>query len=157
MNRARSRTEPDEKDVSSVKTYFPKQSANDWVVIDAAGQTVGRLATRIASILRGKHKPTFTPNQASGDFVIVVNADKVVFTGSKLDQKVYTRYSGYQGGLKVTTARTMMRRHPERVVEHAVWGMLPKNRLGRRIIRRLKVYAGDAHPHQAQQPKALEV
>ncbi|MDZ7800328.1 MAG: 50S ribosomal protein L13 [Trueperaceae bacterium] len=140
-----------------MKTYFPKETSNDWVVVDAAGQTVGRLATRLAQVLRGKHKPTFTPNQAGGDFVIVVNADKVVFTGSKLDQKEYTRYSGYQGGLTRTTARTMMRRRPERVVESAVWGMLPKNRLGRKIIRRLKVYAGDAHPHQAQRPKTLEV
>ena len=140
-----------------MKTYFPKEAANDWVVIDAEGETVGRLATRLAQVLRGKHKPTFTPNQAGGDYVIVVNAEKVVFSGSKLDQKVYTRYSGYQGGLKSTTARTMLNTHPERVLERAVWGMLPKNRLGRKLIRRLKVYAGDAHPHQAQQPQALEV
>ena len=140
-----------------MKTYFPKETHNDWVVIDAAGQTVGRLATRIATVLRGKHKPDYTPSQAGGDYVIVVNAEKVVFTGRKLDQKVYTRYSGYQGGLKTTTARVMLDRHPDRVIRHAVWGMLPKNRLGRKLIRRLKVYAGDAHPHQAQQPKELEV
>ena len=140
-----------------MKTYFPKETEHDWVVIDAAGQTVGRLATRLAQVLRGKHKPTFTPNQAGGDFVIVVNADKVVFSGNKLDQKVYTRYSGYQGGLKETTARNMLAKHPERVLERAVWGMLPKTRMGRRLIRRLKVYAGEAHPHEAQQPKALEV
>lgn len=140
-----------------MKTLFPKETHNDWVVVDAAGQTVGRLATQIATLLRGKHKPDFTPNTPCGDFVIVVNADKVVFTGRKLDQKVYTRYSGYQGGLKSTTARVMLDKHPERVLEHAVWGMLPKNRLGRRLIRRLKVYAGDTHPHQAQQPRALEV
>ncbi len=145
------------KDVSTVKTMFPKEPRNDWVVIDAAGQTVGRLATRIASVLRGKHKVDFSPHQAGGDFVIVINAEKVVFTGRKLDQKVYTRYSGYQGGLKTTTARVMLERHPDRVIRHAVWGMLPKNRMGRKLIRRLKVYAGDAHPHQAQQPKALEV
>jgi large subunit ribosomal protein L13 len=140
-----------------VRTYFPKETDNDWVVVDAEGQTVGRLATRIAQVLRGKHKPTFTPHLACGDYVIVVNADKVVFSGSKLDQKVYTRYSGYQGGLKEIPARTMLAKHPERVIERAVWGMLPKNRLGRKLIRRLKVYAGDAHPHHAQQPKVLEV
>jgi len=145
------------KDVTSVKTMFPKETQNDWVVIDAAGQTVGRLATRIASVLRGKHKPDYTPHLAGGDYVIVVNAEKVVFTGRKLDQKVYTRYSGYQGGLKTTTARVMLDRHPDRVLRHAVWGMLPKTRQGRRLIRRLKVYAGEAHPHQAQQPKQLEV
>lgn len=140
-----------------MKTYFPKETENDWVVVDATGQTVGRLATQLAQALRGKHKPTYTPNQMGGDYVIVVNAEKVVFSGSKLDQKVYTRYSGYQGGLKETTARNMLSKHPERVLEKAVWGMLPKTRMGRRLIRRLKVYAGEAHPHQAQQPKALEV
>lgn len=140
-----------------MKTYFPKETENDWVVIDAAGQTVGRLATQIASVLKGKHKPTYTPNQPGGDFVIVVNAEKVAFTGRKLDQKVYTRYTGYQGGLRETTAREMLDKHPERVLEHAVWGMLPKTRQGRRLIRRLKVYAGPAHPHEAQQPKKLEL
>jgi large subunit ribosomal protein L13 len=145
------------KDVDNVKTVFPKEPQNDWVVVDAAGQTVGRLATRLASLLRGKHKVDFTPNQAGGDYVIVINAEKVVFTGRKLDQKVYTRYTGYQGGLKTTTARVMLDKHPDRVIQHAVWGMLPKNRLGRKLIRRLKIYAGDAHPHQAQQPKALEL
>jgi len=136
---------------------FPKETHNDWVVIDAAGQTVGRLATRIATVLRGKHKPDYTPHLAGGDYVIVINAEKVVFTGRKLDQKVYTRYTGYQGGLKSTTARVMLDKHPERVIQHAVWGMLPKNRMGRKLIRRLKIYAGDAHPHQAQQPTALEL
>lgn len=145
------------KDVTTVKTYFPKETENDWVVIDAAGQTVGRLATRLAQVLRGKHKPTYSPHQPGGDYVIVVNAEKVVFTGNKLDQKVYSRYSGYQGGLKQVPARDMLAKHPERVLERAVWGMLPKNRMGRKLIRRLKVYAGDAHPHQAQQPKVLEV
>ena len=107
--------------------------------------------------MRGKHKPDFTPNQLCGDFVVVVNADKVVFTGKKMDQKVYTRYSGYQGGLKVTKARTVLNRHPERIIEHAVWGMLPKTRLGRKMIRRLKVYPGAAHPHSAQQPREMEL
>jgi large subunit ribosomal protein L13 len=140
-----------------VKTYFPKETTNDWVVIDAEGQTVGRLATQIASVLKGKHKPTYTPNQPGGDFVVVVNAEKVAFSGRKLDQKVYTRYTGYQGGLRETTAREMLDKHPERVLERAVWGMLPKTRMGRRLIRRLKVYAGPAHPHEAQQPKKLEL
>ncbi len=140
-----------------MKTYFPKTAENGWVLVDAEGQTVGRLATQIASVLRGKHKPDFTPNQLGGDFVIVVNAEKVVFTGNKLDQKVYTRYSGYQGGLKKTTARATLEKHPERVLEHAVWGMLPKTRLGRRMIRRMKVYSGSEHPHVAQQPKEMSV
>src|SRR5690606_26672897 len=124
---------------------------------DAAGQRVGRLATQIASVLKGKHKPSYTPNQPGGDFVIVINADKVALTGRKLDQKVYTRYSGYQGGLKSTTAREVLAKHPERVLEHAVWGMLPKTRMGRKLIRRLKVYAGDTHPHEAQQPRKMEL
>lgn len=139
-----------------MSTYFPKEPTPAWVIVDAAGQTVGRLATQVASVLRGKHKPDFTPHQAGGDFVIVVNAEKVVFSGNKLDQKVYTRYTGYQGGLKSTTAREMLDKHPERVLERAVWGMLPKNRLGRKLIRRLKVYAGEAHPHAAQVPTPME-
>jgi len=140
-----------------VKTYFPKEAQNGWLVVDAENQTVGRLATQIASALRGKHKVDFTPNQSGGDFVIVINADKVRFTGNKLDAKVYTRYSGYQGGLKKQTARDILDKHPERIIEHAVWGMLPKNHLGRKLIRRLKVYAGSAHPHSAQQPKEMEL
>lgn len=138
-----------------MKTYFPKTPTNEWVVVDAANQRVGRLATQIAQVLRGKHKVDFTPNQLCGDFVVVINADKVSFTGDKLNQKVYTRYSGYQGGLKEIKAQTMLEKHPERIIKHAVWGMLPKNRLGRKIIRRLKVYASEAHPHSAQKPKEL--
>ena len=140
-----------------MSTYFPKEPQNGWVLVDATGQTVGRLATQIASVLRGKHKPDFTPNQAGGDFVIVVNAEKVVFTGNKLEQKVYTRYTGYPGGLKTTTAGEMLAKHPERVLEKAVWGMLPKTRMGRKLIRRLKVDAGEAHPHAAQQPVQMEL
>ena len=140
-----------------MSTFFPKEPTPGWVIVDASGQTVGRLATQIASVLKGKHKPEYTPNQPMGDFVVVVNAEKVVFTGRKLDQKVYTRYTGYQGGLKMTTAREMLEKAPERVLEKAVWGMLPKNRLGRKLIRRLKVYAGDAHPHAAQQPAQMEL
>lgn len=144
-----------------MKTYFPKKDApelqGDWVVVDAEGQTVGRLATQIASVLRGKHKPTFTPNELCGDFVVVINADKVVFTGAKLDQKVYTRYSGYQGGLKKITAREQLEKHPTRVIESAVWGMLPKTRLGRKMLKRLKVYTEATHPHEAQEPRVLEL
>ncbi len=140
-----------------MKTYFPKESTHDWLLVDAEGQTVGRLATQIAQLLRGKHKVDFTPNMPGGDFVVVVNADKVEFTGRKLDQKVYTRYSGYQSGLKRITARRMLDTHPERVIEHAVKGMLPKNTLGRKIMTRLKVYNGAAHPHAAQQPKEVEL
>ncbi len=142
-----------------MKTYFPKdeQLQHDWLLIDAEGQTVGRLATRIAQLLRGKHKVDFTPNQAGGDFVVVVNADKVNFSGRKWEQKVYTRYSGYQSGLKRVTAGRMLDTHPERIIEHAVKGMLPKNTLGRKIMTRLKVYSGNAHPHAAQQPKEVEL
>ena len=140
-----------------MKTYFSNEPTNDWVLVDAAGMRVGRLATRVAALLKGKHKPTYSPPQPCGDFVVVINADKVEFSGDKLDTKVYTRYSGYQGGLKTTTAREALAKHPERVIEHAVWGMLPKTRLGRRLIRRLKVYAGETHPHEAQQPRKLEL
>lgn len=140
-----------------MKTYFPKETSNDWIVVDADGQTVGRLATQIASLLKGKHKPTYTPNQLCGDFVVVVNAEKVVFSGHKLEQKTYDRYSGYQGGLRTSTAAEVLAKHPERILEHAVWGMLPKNRMGRKLIRRLKVYAGPAHPHVAQQPREMEL
>ena len=137
-----------------MKTYFPKEES-EWVVVDAKGQTVGRLATQIARVLRGKHKASFTPNQLCGDFVVVINADKVVFTGNKWNSKEYTRYTGYQGGLKRTPAHKMLATFPERIIEHAVWGMIPKNRLGRKMIRRLKVYRGESHPHSAQQPKEM--
>ncbi|MEZ4606180.1 MAG: 50S ribosomal protein L13 [Deinococcales bacterium] len=141
-----------------MKTYFPKEDPQgDWLIVDAEGQTLGRLATKIASVLRGKHKPSFTPNQLCGDFVIVVNAEKVALTGNKLQDKIYTRYTGYQGGLKKTPAGEMLAKQPYKVIEHAVWGMLPKNRLGRKMIRRLKVYAGSQHPHDAQQPKEMKV
>ena len=141
-----------------MKTYFPKEAEakNDWLIVDASGQTVGRLATQIASALRGKHKVDFTPNQLMGDFVVVINAEKAVFTGNKLDGKVYTRFTGYPGGLKLTTAREMLEKHPERVLEKAVWGMLPKGHNGRIMIRRLKVYKGSSHPHAAQQPKEMK-
>ena len=125
--------------------------------MDADGQTLGRLASRIAPILKGKHKPIYTPHLDCGDFVVVINAEKVRVTGRKLDQKMYHRHSGYPGGLTSITLRDQLARFPERVIQAAVKGMLPKNRLGRRMIKKLKVYAGDSHPHQAQQPKPLEL
>lgn len=126
---------------------------HDWYVIDAEGQTLGRIATRIATALRGKHKPTFTPHVDCGDYVIVLNAEKVVLTGRKLDQKHYYNYSGYAGGLRATSARTMLDTHPERVITAAVKGMLPKNRLARQVIKKLRVYAGTEHPHVGQNPQ----
>jgi len=140
-----------------VRTFTAKQAeiVRDWYVVDAKGLTLGRLAAKIAPILKGKHKPIYTPHLDCGDFVIVVNADKVRVTGRKLDQKVYFQYSGYPGGISSTVLRDQLAKHPERVLEAAVRGMLPKNRLGRRMIKKLKVYAGDSHPHQAQQPKPL--
>lgn len=144
------------------KTYYPKagEIERQWYVIDANGQTLGRLAARIAAILLGKHKPTFTPGVDLGDFVIVVNAERIAVTGtrttSKLDSKKYYRHSGYPGGLTVTTLRQMLAKHPERVIQKAVWGMLPHNRLGRKLLKRLKVYAGPEHPHAAQKPQPIE-
>lgn len=128
----------------------------DWYVVDAQGQTLGRLASRIATLLRGKHKPTYTPHVDCGDYVIVVNADKIHVTGRKLTQKKYYRHSGYPGGIKQTTLRDQLQKFPDRVIEAAVRGMLPRNRLGRRMFNKLKVYAGPEHPHQAQQPKSIE-
>jgi large subunit ribosomal protein L13 len=122
-------------------------------VIDATGMTLGRLATQIATVLKGKHKPIYSPHLDTGDFVIVVNAHKVRVTGRKLDQKFYYRHSGYPGGLKEISLRDQLNRHPDRVIRFAVRGMLPKNRLGRQMIKKLKVYATPGHPHEAQQPK----
>ena len=141
------------------KTYVTKNEdvQREWYVVDAAGQTLGRLAAQVARILCGKHKPTYSPSVDTGDCVIVVNAEKIRVTGRKLDQKIYYRYSGYPGGLKEVTLRTLLQRHPTRVIEHAVRGMLPKTRLGRRMFKKLKVYAGPEHPHEAQQPKPLEL
>jgi len=142
-----------------VKTYTPKPEdiEREWFLVDAEGKTLGRLASKIAEVLRGKHKPVYTPHLDCGDYVIVVNADKVQATGQKLDQKIYYRHSGYPGGLKSINLRDQLQKHPQRVVEAAVRGMLPKNPLGRKMLTKLKVYAGDSHPHQAQQPKVLEV
>jgi large subunit ribosomal protein L13 len=142
-----------------VKTYAVKagEIQRNWYVVDAEGQTLGRLASRVATILRGKHKPIYSPHLDTGDFVIVVNAGKIRVTGDKMGQKMYYRYSGYRSGLRETPLSEMMARHPARVIELAVRGMLPKNRLGRALIRKLKVYAGPEHPHQAQQPRRLEL
>jgi len=134
----------------------PGEVAREWHVVDAEGQTLGRLATRVAHILRGKHKPQYTPHVDVGDFVIVVNASKVEVTGRKMDQKRYYRASGYPGGLKSETLREKMAKDPEAVIKHAVRGMLPHNPLGRKMFKKLKVYAGPEHPHQAQQPKPIE-
>jgi large subunit ribosomal protein L13 len=138
-----------------VRTYTtkPEDIKREWYVIDATGMTLGRLATQIATVLRGKHKPIFSPHMDCGDFVIVVNAEKVRVTGSKLDQKMYYRHSGYPSGLKTISLRDQLNQHPDRVIRFAVRGMLPKNRLGRQMIKKLKVYREPTHPHQAQQPK----
>lgn len=141
------------------RTYSAKKDEveREWYVVDVDSKVLGRTATRIAEVLRGKHKPTFTPHVDAGDFVIVVNASKVRVTGRKMDQKLYRSYSGYHGGLRETSLRDMLEKHPERVIEHAVKGMLPKNRLADRLIRKLKVYPGPEHPHEAQSPKPLAV
>jgi large subunit ribosomal protein L13 len=140
-----------------VRTFTAKTAEikRQWYVVDAQGQTLGRLASKIAPILKGKHKPTYTPHLDCGDFVIVLNVDKVRVTGRKLDQKIYYRHSQYPGGLKSINLRDQLAQHPDRVLLAAVKGMLPKNRLGRQMIKKLKLYAGEAHPHQAQQPKSL--
>ena len=141
-----------------MRTYStkPAEIERQWFVVDARGQTLGRLASEIAKILKGKHKPIYTPHLDTGDFVIVINAEKIHVTGRKMDQKMYYRHSGYPGGLKSITLREQLKRHPTRVIRSAVKGMLPHHRLGRAMLRKLKVYAGDAHPHEAQQPKPLE-
>ena len=141
-----------------MRTYIPKKDEIDrqWLVVDASNQVLGRLASEIARLLRGKHKATFTPSLDTGDFVVVVNAERVALTGQKLDEKKYYRHSGYPGGLRVRTAREMLNKHPERLIRAAVWGMLPKNRLGRRLLRKLKIYSGPEHPHAAQQPEPLK-
>lgn len=138
-----------------MKTYSQKASEvqRDWYIIDASGQTLGRLSTQIATLLRGKHKPTYTPSIDGGDFVIVVNMDQIRVSGKKADQKVYYRHTGYPGGLRETPYRMMMAKKPDYILRHAVKGMLPKGRLGRRLITKLRIYTGNSHPHTAQQPK----
>jgi large subunit ribosomal protein L13 len=140
------------------KTYYPK--ANDiqreWVLVDANDRNLGRLATQIAIVLLGKHKPEFTPGVELGDHVIVINAKRITVTGNKMEDKMYYRHSGYPGGLKSINLRDQLEKHPERVIQKAVWGMLPHNRMGRHLMRKLRVYAGPEHPHTAQQPKTLQ-
>ena len=144
-----------------LKTYYPKAADIDrqWVLVDANGQNLGRLASKIAALLLGKHKPTFTPGVEMGDYVIVINAAKITVTGTKtqtkLDTKWYHRHSGYPGGLKSISLRDQLKRFPERVIRSAVWGMLPHNRMGRHILGRLKVYGGAEHPHMTQNPKQV--
>ncbi|MCA9961315.1 MAG: 50S ribosomal protein L13 [Chloroflexota bacterium] len=142
-----------------MKTYVtkPAEVERRWYVVDAEGKTLGRLSSQVAAILRGKHKPIYSPSVDCGDFVIVVNADKIAVTGRRMEQKMYYRHSGYPGGLREFTLREQLERHPTRPIELAVKGMLPKNRLGRKMIKKLKIYAGPNHPHQAQQPEVLEL
>jgi large subunit ribosomal protein L13 len=142
-----------------MKTHSVKPSdvKREWYLVDAKDKTLGRLASEIAKVLRGKNKPIYTPHLDTGDYVIVINAEKIHVTGRKLDQKFYHRYSGYPGGLTSISLREQLEKHPTRVIRSAVWGMLPHNRLGRTMIKKLKVYAGDSHPHEAQQPKPLSL
>jgi large subunit ribosomal protein L13 len=138
-----------------VKTYHQKASEiqRDWYLVDATDEVLGRLATQIATVLRGKHKPTYTPSNDGGDFVVVINCEKIKIMGKKADQKMYYRHSGYPGGIKETTYKMMLSKHPDRILRIAVKGMLPKNRMGRRLIGKLRIYSGPNHPHSAQQPK----
>ncbi len=140
------------------KTYYPKakEIQRDWVLVDANDQTLGRLATQIAIVLLGKHKPEFTPGVELGDHVIVVNAERITVTGNKMEDKMYYRHSGYPGGLKSINLRDQLTKLPERVIQKAVWGMLPHNRMGRQLMRKLRIYAGPDHPHSAQEPKTLQ-
>ena len=142
-----------------MKTYDakPQEVEREWVLIDAEDQVLGRVATKAATILKGKHKPQYTPHVDTGDFVVIVNADKIRVTGAKTTDKVYSRHTGYPGGLKQETFEEAMAKHPERVIEHAVKGMLPKNTLGRAMGKKLKVYVGPDHPHTAQQPRKIDM
>ena len=142
-----------------MKTYYakPGEVQREWLLVDATDMTLGRLASEVAQILRGKNKPTYTPHVDTGDFVIIINAEKIKVTGKKVTDKVYYRHTLYPGGLKSETFQEAMAKHPERVIERAVKGMLPKNSLGRKIGKKLKVYVGPEHPHQAQQPRKIEL
>jgi large subunit ribosomal protein L13 len=141
------------------KTYVPKSGdiAHEWKLVDANGKNLGRLATQIAIILLGKDKPTFTPGVDTGDYVVVVNAERITVTGNKLDDKYYYRHSGYPGGLKKINLRDQLAKYPDRVIRQAVWGMLPHNRYGRKLIKKLKIFAGPDHPHSAQHPEPVEL
>jgi len=142
-----------------LKTFMAKKEEieRDWYVVDADGQVLGRLASQIAAILRGKHKPEFTPHVDCGDHVVVINAEKVRLTGKKAATKQYFRHTGYPGGLRSVSFQDLIRKRPRAVIERAVWGMLPHNRLGRKMLKKLRVYAGEEHPHQAQKPQTLEL
>ncbi len=140
---------------SSWLTKEQADSQREWFVVDLENKVLGRAATEIARVLRGKHKPVYTPNVDGGDFVVVVNASKVKFTGLKLEQKIYRHHTGWIGGLKEYTAKTLLKEHPDRVVRRAVWGMLPKGSLGRKMIKKLKIYSGAEHNHHAQKPREL--
>ena len=142
-----------------MKTFSAKAEEinREWFLVDAEGKTLGRMASEIALRLRGKHKPEFTPHVDTGDYIVVINADKVAVTGNKLNDKIYHHHTGYVGNLKSIKLKDMLAKQPERVIEKAVKGMLPKNTLGRQMYRKLKVYAGSVHPHEAQEPKALEI
>lgn len=146
-------------DTLSYKTLSANKASSNkkWVIVDAENQVVGRLCAKVAKVLRGKYKPSFTPHADCGDNVIIINADKIVFTGNKMTEKVYTRHTGYPGGQRFTTPIELMRKFPERIIENAIHGMLPKNRLGREIQRNLFVYAGTNHPHGGQQPEVLNL
>ena len=141
------------------KTYSPKASSIErkWHIVDATDKVLGRLASQLAQVLKGKHQPTYAPHMDMGDHVVVINVDKIRVTGSKADKKLYHRHTGYPGGLRTTSFERMMQDHPDRVLKKAVWGMLPNNRLGRQLLKKLRVYAGPEHRHEAQQPTALEL
>ena len=144
--------------VSYKTTYVNKETAQkEWILIDAENQVLGRLASKVAKLLRGKYKPSFTPFDDCGDNVIIINVEKIAFTGKKLTDKVYTRHTGFPGGQRHTSPDAVLKNHPERVIQHAVRGMLPKNRLGRAILKNLHLFAGTEHNHQAQQPKAIDL
>jgi large subunit ribosomal protein L13 len=143
--------------VNVEKTYYPKagEISQEWILVDANDQNLGRLATQIAHLLLGKHKPSFTPGVEMGDYVVIINAERVRVTGKKMEEKLYQHHSNYPGGLKTTNLRQLLVKHPDRVLKSAVWGMLPHNKMGRRLLKNLKIYAGPEHPHDAQQPKPM--
>jgi large subunit ribosomal protein L13 len=147
----------DNGEIDVEKTYYPKEGeiSQEWIVIDANEQNLGRLATKIAGYLMGKHRPTFTPGVDVGDFVIVINAEKIQVTGNKMEEKMYHHHSSYPSGLKSISLRQQLVSHPERVIRSAVWGMLPHNKYGRHLLKKFKIYAGPEHPHGSQQPKQL--
>ncbi len=139
------------------KSFRKEDVIRNWWIVDASNMTVGRLSTQIATLLRGKHKPWFTPHVDTGDFVIVINSDKVILEGKRAEQKEYFRHTGYPGGVKIDTFKDLKKNNPSKIIEHSVKGMLPKNRLGRQIYKKLKVYAGEEHPHSAQKPQVYEL